>query len=125
MADVLRLSGAAREYLAEKFGGVFTELESSPSSAIVAASVVGNNPDRLGLLIENLGANTVFLSLAPNPSSTKGMALAPNGGSVSLTVDEDFTLVTRQFFAASPGGASQLYVSEMVRDITLQGTGGK
>lgn len=117
MATAQRSYGAARDYLEKKFGGRFTELESSPALAATAAAITGNNPDRLGLLIVNLGANTGYFGLRPNVSASNGFALAANGGSVSLSVDEDFTLVTRELFGIGPGGASQLYVLELVRDI--------
>lgn len=120
----LPTTGAARLYLQQRFGGFFRESESVPVSAAVAASVVNGHPDRLGLLVVNLGVNTVTLGLDGTISANKGFEIAPGGGGVSFDVDEDFTLVTRQFFAVSPAGNSQLYVLEMIREIASPIPGG-
>lgn len=126
MADAAQLptSGAARLYLQKKFGGFFREQESTPSSAVAAASIVNAHPDRLGLLVVNLGVNVVTLGLTGAVTSSAGFDIAPNGGGVSFDVDEDFTLVTRQLFATSPGGASQMYVLELIREISAPIPGG-
>lgn len=117
MANPRPSFGPARDYLQKKFGGLFEELESSPVAGVAATSIIPNNPNRLGVVVVNLGANVVYLALSTAPSSTNGIAVAANGGSLSLTVDEDFTHVTRQLNAVSPAGNSQLYVLELVRDL--------
>lgn len=119
MADNLPLVGAARRYLASKFGGLFAELESVATVGVAAATLVGNNPDRLALLVIGLGANNVFLGLQQNVSASRGIQLAPNGGSVAMIVDEDFTLPTRELFAIAPGGNTAVYVLELVRNVAL------
>lgn len=117
-------AGAALNYLRKKFGGNFREQESTPVIGVAAAQVVGNNPDRLALLIMDLGASTLFAGLLPTVNANAGIQIAPNGGSMSLIVDEDFTFTTRQFFAVSPGGNTQLYVLELIREIATDQEGG-
>ncbi len=112
-------AGAALTYLRKKFGGNFREQESTPVIGAAAAQVVGNNPDRLALLVVVLGANTLFAGLLQTVSANNGIQVAPNGGSLSLLVDEDFTFCTRQLFAVAPGGNTQLYVLELIREISV------
>lgn len=111
--------GAAHEFLQFKFGGQFEERESTPAMSVNASSAVGNNPDRLGLLIINTGASSVTLGLSPSVVSGAGIILAANGGAVSFDVDEDFTVVTRQFFGVAASGAPSLYVLELNRSVFL------
>lgn len=119
------MGGAALEYLRQKFGGVFAELESAPSMAVATSSAVGNNPDRLGLLIMNLGSSSVTLGLKQPLVNGAGVIIAANGGAMSLNVDEDFTLVTREWFGNVSAGTSALYVLEIVRPISMAQLGGK
>jgi hypothetical protein len=72
--------------------------------------VVGNDPNAGALTFINTGANDIFLKLRQDLAATNGIRLAANGGSVSLTMRDDFTLPTREWFAASPAGASSLYI---------------
>lgn len=111
------LYGAAREYLAAKYGGMFTEDDGTVTANTTASQAAGNAPDRMGLLFVNLSANTVYLGISPTPGSSNGIALSPNGGSASFNVDEDYTLVTRQWNCTAPGGASTVYVLELLREI--------
>jgi hypothetical protein len=110
-----RRVGAAAEVLMERFGGLFTEAESAPSAAATSGSIVGNNPDCMARLVVNLSSNTVYLGLSPAVSASNGIAVGANGGSVSLSVEEDFGFVTRELFAIAPAGSSQLYVLQLSR----------
>lgn len=116
-------AGAALTYLRKKFGGNFREQESTPVIGAAAAQIVGNNPDRLAVLIVVLGANSLFAGLLPNVTANSGIQVAPNGGSLSMIVDEDFTFTTRQLFGVAPGGNTQLYVLELIREIALDQSG--
>lgn len=112
-------AGAALSHLREKYRGNFREIESFPIIGVAAAQVVANNPDRLGLLVMDLGANTLFVSTLQSVSANAGIQVAPNGGGMALNVDEDFTLVTRLLFGIAPAGNTQLYVLELVREVVF------
>ena len=115
MAEVLL--GAAIQHLQDKFNRRFREAESNPVTGAVAVVVLQNVADRLAALIVNLGGNPVSLALSPDVSATNDIIIAAGGATLSMDVDEDFTLVTRQLYAISPAGASQLYVLEMIADV--------
>jgi hypothetical protein len=117
-------AGAALSHLREKYRGNFREIESFPIIGVAAAQVVANSADRLGLLIMDLGASTLFVSTLQTVNANAGIQVAPNGGGMALNVDEDFTLVTRQLFGISPGGNTQLYVLELVREVLFDSGSG-
>jgi hypothetical protein len=110
------VGGAARQYLAEKFGGLLTEHESHVASTGNDFELVQNNPDRLGLFVMNTGAFPVYLSTVPGVTIPNGVVLTANGGAVSMDVSEDFTLPSRSWHASSVGQSTTLFVLEMVRD---------
>lgn len=108
--------GAALDYTVAQLGGPVLEQESNPSISTSPVQVVPNNADRVGLVVVNLGAGNVFMSLGNTPSVSVGIFLGANGGSTSLTVRDDFTLPSRQWTAICPaGGPSVLEVIEYIR----------
>lgn len=115
----LPISGAAREFLAARFGGLFTELESVVVVTAAAQPLIPNRPDRLGLIAVNLSVNSIYGALTPNPSANNGILISPNGGALVLSVLEDFTLCSRQLSLIAPAGNSNLYVLELLREIRV------
>src|ERR1700758_1890196 len=106
--------GAARQYTENELGGPITEIETVTAASTTAAQLVSNSPDRVGLVFMNLGSTNVFVSLAPNPSANLGILLAPNGGSIALTVKDDFTLCSRQWNFVSASSTPNVYTLEYV-----------
>lgn len=99
----------------EKFGLKTRAVENpiTQAVAIIATTILNNNPDRLGFLVVNLGANPVYLGLTPNVTATNGIYLAAGGGLVSMFYGEEFALVGWQFWAIAVGGISTVYVLEV------------
>lgn len=64
-------------------------------------AIVNNNPNRVSMIIVNLGANACYISPFRDVSSTKGIYIAPNGGSVVLQWDKDFELVGYEWHGVS------------------------
>ena len=108
-------TGAAREYVNAHFGGPTYEVESNPTISTTVSILAKANPDRVGLVIFNLGANDVFFAFNNAVSITNGVKIANSGAGVSLDVTEDFTLVAREFDAISAAATSACYVLEIIR----------
>lgn len=107
--------GAALEFTQEELGGPCTENESFPVCQTTSTSLVNGNGDRVGLIIINLGANTVNVSVSSSVTANTGITLPPAGGSISMTVRDDFTLPSRNWWGIATGGTSQVYVLEIAR----------
>lgn len=101
--------GAAVDYLTKKFGGPASESEDVVTSTTTAAPLLGNDPDAMMLTIVNLGSNAAYLGLDARVSATRGLYLAPNGGAISMIVDEDGTLPCRNWHVVSPSGNTAIY----------------
>ena len=111
------LYGAAAEFLRERYKGELTEDETSVTVGTAVSTVIGSNPDRLGLLILNLSANTVYVSIDNSVSATNGIRLGANGGSVSLNVTDDGMIQTRTWYGLAAGAGSSVYVLDLNRFI--------
>ena len=118
MADIS--VGAAQSYIEGEFGGPTEELEAEVSAGTTATSVVGNDPESLALTLINLGSNTAWVLFEDTVSTTRGLLLNANGGYVSLTVRDDQTLPTRQWWAVTSTGTTTI-LSIRTRRYALSG----
>lgn len=104
-----------QDLLTKKFG-VKTTHEINPVTDTVGTSttkVLGNNPNRLAFTIINLSSNVVYLGFDRDVSSSKGIYLSPNGGSLSMLYDEDFNSVGYEVFGKAADD-SKIYLIEIV-----------
>jgi len=79
-----------------------------------AVQIMSANPNRVSFLVVNLSTNNLFISPQNDVSSTKGIYIAPSGGSITIQWDRDFELVSQPFFAIAAGAASDVYILENI-----------
>lgn len=108
-------TSAALQFTEQELGGPCVEYETYPTCQTSPMSLVHGSGDRVGLIIINLGLNPVNIGLFASITATNGILLAPQGGLVSMTVRDDFTLPSREWWGIATGGTSQLYILEVVR----------
>lgn len=85
----------------------------NPSISIIdntITQILGNNPRRLGYILMNLSANSLYISPESDPSSTKGLYLAPNGGSFVTNYREDFVLPAIALWGIAGAAASAIFM---------------
>ena len=100
----------------EKIFGVKTRMVVNPLSKVVnsaATKVLGNNPDRFSWAIVNLSDETMYLAWSQDVSSSKGVLLTANGGSTSLTANEDLELVGYPVWMIATSDAKEIYAVEV------------
>jgi hypothetical protein len=81
---------------------------------VSAIEIMSSNPNRVSFLVVNLSANNLFISPENDVSSTKGIYIAPNGGSITVQWDRDFELVSQPFYAIAGGAASDVFILENI-----------
>lgn len=81
---------------------------------LTVGKILSNNPNRVGLTMINLSANTIYIGPENTTSSSEGIFLSANGGSLSFDWRTDMTLIPNQWFAVATGAASSLYILEVV-----------
>jgi len=101
------------EILMKRWGVRTQAAQKTVSLGDAAAEVAPNNPDRLGLLIVNLSANSVYLALDNSVAATKGILLVPTGGSATFSIEDDFQMVGWAIWGIATGADSPLYVIEV------------
>lgn len=102
--------------LYDKYGVKTTEYENplGTSIATTITRILPLRPQRLGLVLANLGANNAYVMWDNLPSASRGLLLAANGGTINFIWDEDFSLVARGFWAIAIGGAVDYSALEIV-----------
>lgn len=102
------------ELIDERFG-LRTRGVPNPDNVQMSTAVglvLRNNSSRLGVIIVNLGTNSVFITPDNAPSTSRGILIQPNGGAASLIWDEDFNLVGLEWFGVTDAGTADLFVLE-------------
>lgn len=80
----------------------------------VATKLADNNPNRLALIVINLGTTAMYIGLDSEVSAEKGIYVGANGGSLALIWNEDFDMVAWEWFAVAITSANKVYVIEVV-----------
>lgn len=100
--------------LVEQQYGVKTDVKISTIALTTTAQrICDNNPNRVGLLILNLGSTKSFINWSTGVSSTNGIQLVNNGGDFSLTWLEDFNIVGYEMYGVGSSGGETLFVAEI------------
>lgn len=97
--------------------GIRTFVRANPlvsSVGVSAAKIASINPRRVGLIVVNLSLAAVYISPAPDVSSTKGIYLPAGGGAYVLKWQDDFELLGSEFYAIASAAASGIYVLENI-----------
>jgi hypothetical protein len=77
-------------------------------------TILSANPNRVSFLVVNLSTANLFMSPDNDVSSSKGIFVAPNGGSVILQWDVDFELVSQTWYAVASASSSDIYILENI-----------
>jgi hypothetical protein len=112
------VKSALRAFIEQEFGGPTTEQESivSVASGVGLTLLVKGNAERVEVTFVNLGAFDVIIGFGTVLASG-GIRLVASGGALNLIVRDDATLPGREWYANGPGGASTVYVLEVIRSI--------
>lgn len=97
--------------------GVSTTYNINPIVGQVLTSVtkiLSYNPNRLGLVIVNNGAVSIYISPVNIVTVGSGLILVPGGGSITFKWDVDFELVSLEYFGIADGAASNIFIMEVV-----------
>ena len=78
-----------------------------------ATLILGNNPERIFWLAVNLSTNKGYVGWSADVSSSKGIPIAPSGGYVSCTLEEDGELTIHEVWAVLENASGTFYVLEI------------
>ncbi len=120
-----RVLGAALRFLANRFGGLLREVETTPVIGTTAQLILGFDAERVSVTFVNLSANTIYIGPKSDVSIAKGILINPSGGAVAINVEEDGSLPTNEWYARATAAASGMYVLVVKRDTALPDEGGE
>jgi len=95
----------------DKTETIVSELTASTS----VQQLVGGDPDRLELIVLNLGADDVYVSPKTDVSTTKGIRVSSGGGQLILQRFYDHSLTGWQLFCVAASATSDLYILSVRR----------
>jgi hypothetical protein len=78
-----------------------------------ATLILRNNPERIFWLAVNLSVNKGYVGWDAQVSSSKGIPIAPSGGYVSCTLEEDGELTIHEVYAVLENASGTFYVLEI------------
>ena len=107
--------GAVQRILERRFFGRYQALETRGSVGTSVAELYGNDPERLAALFVNLSANNITLGWTPQVSDGSGLIVAPSGGFLLLTVDDDLVLPTYSINAVAAAAGSNYFLIQIRR----------
>lgn len=107
--------GAAAVFAADLFNGVLGHSVAVSDIGTTQSQILGNDPERVSLLLINLSVNTIYVGFDEAVGSSKGIILEANGGYVSFNAKDDFILTTLQMNAIAIAALSSLYVLTQTR----------
>jgi len=110
------------DYVRRKFGSPTTVARNREDTSITTAASLfaRGDPQRVQLLIANLGTSRIYVDSDEGVSSSLGIPIDP-GGSAIVTADEDGEDVGRGWFAVATVGTQTVFVKEVL----LTGTDGR
>lgn len=105
---------SAHDLISQRFGVRTRSAENREATTMGAGSllVARDDSSRIALIIVNLGTDTVFIRPRGDAAPEFGFRLSANGGFMSLNIDDDFSLVTKDFNGIAPAGAPEIWVQE-------------
>lgn len=107
--------GAAQDFTNTQLGGLCDSVDYFVQVQVTTSLAVLARPDRVALVIINFGLNIVYVTFSFPQFANEGIILNPNGGSLTMTVRDDFTLTGREFYLTANGGVTPVYVVETFR----------
>lgn len=109
-------------FLRDRFGGDFEQADGTVSVATGGTQLTQNDPECVALTFVNNGTDTVWLTPNNSAAADVGLQLLP-GGSVSLTVRDDATLPTREWWGAANSSTQSVYYLKIRRYVTVSQAG--
>lgn len=110
--------GSAARYLAELvLGGPTRRVSTNFVVGSTFVVVAKNNPDRVGLVIQNIGSTDAFANFTSDILSALGYKLTQLGGALTMQVRDDFELPTEEWKVITQGASTSIQVLEVIADI--------
>lgn len=110
------IGGAAREFSRKRFGGTLRIVESFVPINTATVIAVRQDPDRVALLVTNIGITRITFSFRSPVTAGSGILLPNNADTLDLNVETDGDTVAWRLFAIADPSVGDIHVVETVRE---------
>lgn len=110
------IGGAAREFSRARFGGTLRIVETFVLIDTETVIAVRQDPDRVALLVTNIGTTSLTFSFRSPVTSGRGILLPSNADNLRLAVDGDGDTTAWRMFAIGDLAGGEIHVVETVRE---------
>lgn len=102
---------ALSRYVEKKFGVATRSypITDPVECELEVTQILKNNPDRLAVLLVNLGTTAMYVAWDQEVGADHGVYVAPGGGSFALTADEDGELVGYELYGIAITSANDIF----------------
>ena len=108
--------GPSGQRLAGIYGGLLDSKESAVAVPFPGSVEIPRDPDRIALVISNVGANAIMVSINQFPPLNTGLLLPVNSAPFILTVELHGSLAQSSWFVQALVGASAVYFAVSRRE---------
>ena len=98
--------GACRDYVSHRFGFPTETVQRTVTPGAAAGMILSNNPNRVGWLIMNLGANLAYIAPVSGVGALLGVLLNPLGDYYSSDASTDGEFPSYEQYAVSAAGTT-------------------
>ena len=88
--------------------------DADQQAGTTATQLVTADPLRVALVVVNISSNVIYLLPRRGVSATRGVRLSPAGGSITLTIHQDFALVPSEWFVLASGANSAYVITQVL-----------
>lgn len=109
---------ALHDLIAQEVGARARAEEDALTTTVTTAGVqvLRDNPLRLGFVVINLGSYAVYLRPRRPATTSAGIRLVSNGGSLSVLWRDDLVLPGLDWWAISESGDSTIYLVSIIAE---------
>lgn len=118
-----KASGLVAEWFQKTYGGLASFQESLPAVGLTRVQVLGNNPERASIVFVNPSADFITITPSTLIASGSGIRIAPNGGFISMTLENDVPLPAMAWYCVGDAAALSVYIIETLRVTKLKEEG--
>lgn len=113
MADAI---GAAAQFVAQQYGGGFVVRSGTVAVGVAPVVIVPNDPDRVAVIVINIGTTQVTLAFRGDLTAGQGIVLLDNGSAYSVNVRDDAILPAWEHNGISNLAGGSIFVVEIIRE---------
>jgi hypothetical protein len=118
---IMTFPKGAAALLAEKdLKGSLVSQQSNKFLLAGITNILPSDPERINMVVVNLSASELYVGFNAQTDNNQGIILPPNGGFLSMSVVDDYELVTLPFYVFAPSQPLNIYILSTRRETGLQ-----